>query len=63
MKFRNLSTEEIDQLEKSGCVCNDWSLIKVKQGFSTRNIRNVIFSGNVSIGLLQKAFTLSLIHI
>lgn len=58
MKFRNLSTEEIDQLEKKGCVCSDWALIKVKEGFSTLNIRNVIFSGNISIGLLQKHFTM-----
>jgi hypothetical protein len=57
MKFRNLSTEEICQLEKGGCVCHDWPLVKVKEGFTAQNIRNVQFSGDVSIGLLQKSFT------
>ncbi|GAO30345.1 DUF4954 family protein [Geofilum rubicundum] len=57
MKFRNLSTEEIAQLERNGCVCRDWSLITVKSDFSASNIRNVQFSGRVSIGLLEKSFT------
>lgn len=58
MKFRNLSTEEIDQLENNGCLCDDWTQIRVKEGFSTRNIRQVTFSGKVSIGLLQRRFTM-----
>jgi len=56
MNFRNLSEKEINQLEKNSCFCDNWSLIEVRDGFSTQNIRNVTFSGTVSIGLLQKSF-------
>jgi len=31
---RNLTQEEIDQLEKNGCSCSDWSSVIVKNGFN-----------------------------
>ena len=56
MKYRNLTASEILQLEQNLCLCNDWSRIKVKADFTTDNIRNVTFSGDIFIGTLKKQF-------
>ncbi len=56
MKYRNLNLSEIQQLENNLCFCRDWSKVKVKEGFVAENIRNVVFSGDIYIGLLKKEF-------
>lgn len=56
MEYRNLNLPEIQQLENNLCFCRDWSKVKVKEGFVTDNIRNVVFSGDNYIGVLKKEF-------
>ena len=56
MNYRNLTPTEILQLENNLCFCRDWNKVKVKEGFSADNIRNVIFSGEIFIGLQNKEF-------
>ena len=58
MKYRNLTYEEITQLEARGCRCADWSGVTVPaEGFSTARISAVEFSGQVRLGRLDGVFT------
>lgn len=45
-----MTEQDIEKLEKQGCVCEDWSQVSVKDGADLSRIRNVYFSGPVSIG-------------
>lgn len=56
MEFRNLTQEECSQLERNGCLCAEWERVKVKEDFVTTNIRNVVFSGDITIGSLRRKF-------
>jgi Domain of unknown function (DUF4954)/Domain of unknown function (DUF6819) len=53
MDYRQLTRHEIASLEKQGCVAEDWSRISVNPDFSPDNIRNVMFAGDVKIGLFN----------
>lgn len=55
--YRNISPTEIEILQNNGCFCEDWSEIKVKDGFIAGNIRNVSFSGKVFLGLFKRKIT------
>lgn len=57
-KYRNLTEAEITKLESNNCSCEDWSLIKVKDGFNPKYVRNSIFSGKVKLGVFEKNFSL-----
>lgn len=48
--YRELTEQEIAQLESQSCRCNDWSLITVADGFDAGCVRNVRFEGEVQIG-------------
>lgn len=48
--YRELTEQEIIQLENQGCCCHEWSAIEVDEDFSARHIRNVYFDGSVRIG-------------
>lgn len=52
--FRQLTASEINILEKQGCRCRDWSLITAEEPFSPDRYRNVVFSGEVSLGSTDK---------
>ena len=54
--FRPLLHKEIEVLEKNGCTVFDWSQVQVKDGFSPEVIRNVHFSGTVSLGAYTQQF-------
>lgn len=41
---------DIELLEKQGCVSDDWSLVTIKDGTDLSRIRNVYFSGPVTVG-------------
>jgi hypothetical protein len=56
-KFRNLTGEEISILVGTGCSCDDWSRIKVLDGFNPQRCRNVSFSGDILIGTLKGSLT------
>ena len=55
-KFRNLSIREVESLTKNGCSCDDWDKVKVKDGFDTSSCLNVIFSGNITLGIFNEPF-------
>ena len=52
--FRSLSTEQIDQLIRQGCTCEDWSKIQVAEGFNAMSVKTTHFSGNVKLGIFEK---------
>ena len=54
-EFRSLSKAEIGRLREQGCSCADWSSIKVAAGFNAERVNSTHFSGEVQIGLLDKA--------
>ncbi len=55
--FRNLSAQEIAELELRGCTADDWSRVIVStESFEPSRLRNVEFCGDVRIGRLQGTF-------
>lgn len=50
---RPLNEEEVRHLEASGCTAQNWSNVRVHEGFDPRRVRNVHFSGSVTIGSLD----------
>ncbi|MDX9801996.1 MAG: DUF4954 family protein [Spirochaetia bacterium] len=53
---RPLEAEEIDVLEKNGCSCEEWALLRVKEPFDPLLIKRVVFEGVVRIGILENGF-------
>ena len=51
--YRELRTDEIGMLTGSGCSCDDWSRVRVLEGFQAARCRNVVFSGDIRIGTLS----------
>lgn len=43
--FRNLFSEEIDQLQRQGCASSSWDDVWVAAGFDPLRVKNVTFSG------------------
>jgi hypothetical protein len=56
-KSRNLSGPEIRALTANNCRCEDWSRVKVLEGFDPARCHNVTFSGDVSLGIFTTTFT------
>lgn len=54
--FRNISSAEIKVLKKNSCTCDDWTMVKVKDGFDPSGCINVIFSGKISLGVFKEPF-------
>ena len=54
--FRNITVPEIAILKCNGCSCDDWSRVRVKEGFDPSCCRNVIFSGDITLGVFNKPF-------
>ena len=48
--MRSLNDSEITALRNQGCFSQDWSKIKVTDGFSTGDIHNVRFQGDIKLG-------------
>ena len=55
-KYRNLSNQEVESLKKNGCRCNDWNRVRVKEGFDPSRCKNVIFSGEIHLGVFSEPF-------
>lgn len=53
---RALTEGEIRVLESRGCSAGDWSKVSVADGFDPSAIRNVQFSGEVSLGRFEGVF-------
>lgn len=58
MKYRKLTPEEIESLERQHCSSENWDNIQVKEGFCASYIQHVKFSGDIYIGVLDKEFIL-----
>ena len=58
MDYRNLTTNEVAQLELQGCTATDWNRVWVVPKFDTQYIVSAHFSGDIRIGSLQGEFTL-----
>lgn len=50
MAMRNLTPQEIEQLEKQGCTAEDWQKITVTPDFNTAKVVNAHFSGDILLG-------------
>ena len=55
-KYRKLKQAEIRSLISNGCSCEEWDRITVLEGFNPLQCRNVIFSGNIKLGIFDKPF-------
>ena len=51
--YRNLTTAEIEQLERQGNYAEDWSTVRVAEPFCAECIRNSTFEGAVSLGSIE----------
>jgi len=56
VSVRNLSFKELETLKVNGCVCDDWNRVKVRDGFSPSSCVNVIFSGDITLGVFSEPF-------
>ncbi len=55
-RYRKLKSDEIRSLLSNGCSCEDWGKISVLEGFNPLQCKNVIFSGNIKLGIFDKPF-------
>ncbi len=56
--MRRLEDKEVKQLKEQGCTAEDWGKIQVAEGFSADYVSEVHFSGDVTIGRLDKEYVL-----
>jgi len=54
--YRNISSHEVEILKSNGCSCDDWNRVKVKEGFDSSRCLNVIFSGEIRLGVFNEPF-------
>jgi hypothetical protein len=54
--YRNLATLEVETLKLKGCSCNDWSKVRVREGFDPTCCKNVIFSGDITLGVFNEPY-------
>ncbi len=59
MDYRFLTGEEITRLESQSCSSEDWTQVKVAEGFSTEYVHHARFSGKVRLGVFQTEFLLA----
>ncbi len=52
--YRSLRIDEIEQLQRQGCVAENWRSITVAENFSPEYVRGVEFYGEVSLGSFDK---------
>ncbi|MDR3367115.1 MAG: DUF4954 family protein [Prevotellaceae bacterium] len=52
--YREVTPAEVEELQKNGCRCSDWSRVKVKEGFIPDSVRNVSFSGDIFLGVFRR---------
>jgi len=53
-EFRQLRPEERDHMTGQGCGCDDWSNVRVAEGFDCEKVRSTYFSGQVRLGVFEK---------
>ncbi|MCX6255781.1 MAG: DUF4954 family protein [Bacteroidia bacterium] len=55
-KYRDITGPEIEVLKLNGCSCDDWKRVRVKEGFDPSRCSNVIFSGDITLGVFNEPF-------
>jgi hypothetical protein len=55
--YRNLTGPEIDAMKLNDCSCEDWNNVRVVAGFDPSRCKNVIFSGEINLGVFNEPFT------
>ena len=55
--YRPLSSEQIAQLTKQGCSCEDWSEVEVAEGFRAETVKSTHFCGRIKLGVFDKQVT------
>ena len=58
MEYRQLTANEVAQLEQQGCTATDWSRVGVAPGFEVKNVVGSHFSGDIRLGSLKGEFQL-----
>ena len=58
-QYRNLSSQEIEQLQAQACYADDWNNIQVADGFDARYVVSTRFSGSIRVGGFSKTFVLA----
>lgn len=53
-----MTGEEITRLESQSCTAEDWTQVKVANGFDTAHVHHTRFSGSVNLGVFQTEFLL-----
>ena len=53
-RWHPLSSDQIEQLTRQGCTCEDFSKIQVADGFSAESVKSTHFSGHVKLGVFEK---------
>ena len=53
-EFQPLTEEQITQLTDQGCSCEDWSKIRVANGFNVKAVKSTHFSGHIRLGVFEK---------
>ena len=48
-RSRALGSHETLQLERQGCICADWTRVRVQEGFETSSVREATFEGEVAL--------------
>ncbi len=56
-QYRNLTLAEREVLQKNFCRCDDWNRVLVEEGFDPGRCVNVIFSGDIRLGVFNEPFT------
>ncbi len=51
--YRNLTANEINQLERQGNQADNWSTVRVAEPFHVECVRNSTFEGAVSLGIIE----------
>ncbi|MDR2627462.1 MAG: DUF4954 family protein [Dysgonamonadaceae bacterium] len=57
--MRKLNNKEVEQLIAQSCLADDWGNISVEERFSPERIFHTRFSGNITLGVFEKEFTLA----
>jgi hypothetical protein len=55
--YRHITPPEIATLREQGCTCDDWSRVKVKEGFIPASVRDACLSGDVYLGVFRRPVT------
>ena len=58
-KYRQLTQEETARLESNGCWAEDWSRVKVAEGFRPYGFHRVVFYGDVRLGVFDREVEVS----